>query len=291
MLQLACGFQLALMAGLVITVVSGDWQLPPLPVAILFAFGAGQTKFAHFRNRRFRSSWEPFDVDRHPNAVRFFDGLCSRYGISNIQLVQRTRRGGEEDRIAAATIVGRTPYIIVNPAAVAWAGEDSLYLQRVLGHELTHILRGHPTVRPAFTQLVLMAPATALTAALAAFVASGAPSMWTTVLACAMAAFSLAVTAGRQPRIYRPFLSWLRMRCEAEAERGTVGLCGPANTVLVAVQSVASDVVPSIEGGFDRPAGGAYFSDADFLFEATGDRQWQDPSSDAWAYIRDRFLT
>lgn len=291
MLQLACGLQLAVMAAFAVTVISGAWQLPAVPALTLFAFGAGQTKLTHFRNRRFRTSWEPFDIDRHPNTARFFDGLCDRYGISNIRLVQRSRHVGDSEvGIAAVTIVGQTPYIILNPVALAWAGDDSLYLRKVLSHELTHVLRGHPTVRPAFTQLMLTAPATVLTAGLAVFVTSGSPGTWTTLLGCAMAAFGLAVTGGWQPRMYRPFLSWLRMRCEAEAERGTVGLCGPANTVLVAVQSVASDINPSIEGGFDRPAGGAYFSDADFLFEATGDRRWQDPTSDAWAYVRDRFL-
>ncbi len=291
MLQLACGFQLAVMAVLVVFVVSGVWQLPAVLAAIFFAFGAAQTKLAHFRNRRFRTSWELFDLERRPNAARFFDGLCDRYGIGNVKLVQRTGRVGEAGGIAAATIVGRTPYIILNPAALAWAGDDSLYLQKVLSHELTHVLRAHPTVRPAFTQLMVTAPSTVLTACLAFVVVSGAPRTWTTLLACATSAFSLAVTVGWRPKVYTGFLTWLRMRCEAEAERGTIGLCGPANTVLVAVQSVASDLNPSIRGGFDRPGGGAYFSDADFLFEATGDRQWQDPTSPAWAHIRDRFLT
>ncbi|MEX2422463.1 MAG: M48 family metalloprotease, partial [Acidimicrobiia bacterium] len=259
-LQLACGLQLALIAVLTATVVSGVWQLAAIPTAVLFAFGAGQVKLGHFRNRRFRTSWEPFDVARHPNTARFFNGLCDRYGISNIKLVQgATTISDSEVGIAAVTMVGRTPHIILNPAALAWAGDDSLYLQKVLSHELTHVLRDHPTVRPACTRLILTAPLTVFTAGLAAWVASGAPSTGTTWLAGATTAFSLGVTAGWQPKVFRPFVSWLRKRFEAEAERGTVGLCGPANTVLVAVQSVASDVNPSIEGGFDRPAGGAYF--------------------------------
>ena len=291
-LQLACVVQLALLAVFATTVVTGVWQLATAPIAVLIVVGAGRLMFAEFRNRRSLTSWDPFDIERHPNADRFFDGLCGRYGISDIQLVQRPAGDREGDvGIAAATRVGRTPYIILNPAALAWAGDDSLYLQKVLSHELTHLLRDHPTVRPALTRLTLMAPSTVLLAGLAAVVAAGSPSSGANVLAAVTVGFGLTITFGWRPRVFRPFTTWLRKRYEAEAERGTVGLCGPANTVLLAVQSVASDINRSIEGGFDRPAEGTYFSDADFLFEATGDPQWQDPASDAWAYIRDRFLT
>lgn len=291
-LQLACGLQLALIALSATSILAGGWQEEAVSTALLFAVGSGQVKLANFGNRRFRTAWEPFDIERHPNTAQFFHRLCDRYGITDIELVQRAVvRSDSEVGVAATTRVGRTPYIILNPSALAWAGDDSLYLQKVLSHEFTHVLRDHPTVRPALTRLVLTAPSTVLAAGLAAVVLSGTASPHTPVLAIAAIVSGLSVALGWQPRVFRPFLFWLRKRYEAEAERGTVGLCGPANTVLVAVQSVASDVNPSIEGAFDRPAGGAYFSDADFLFEATGDPRWQDPTSDAWAYVRARFLT
>lgn len=237
---------------------------------------------------------DPFPSERHPEVTVLVSSWAARYAV-DVDLYQR--RGSKKSRTtdgvesSVAASAGRSKdryYIVVSDDAMAWAPDDSDSLAALLAHEMTHIIRDHPTVNVLAWRLLASLPGL-VALSMTAHLAQSGPLPGTVSAACFVAlAYVSSTLSGRQIRMLSPLKSRFVAARERVAERGSIGLLGPRRALLAALCSAAASTTRDVP--FMRPGepGAGYFSDADTLAEATGYENWRDPDDEAWAWAWSR---